>query len=205
MATNFFLIRHGLTFWNHEHRYQGHTDIELNNEGIRQAQTLKKRFAMEKFDAIYSSDLKRALKTAEIINEIHQLPIQISSELREINFGVWEAHTYRELERDYPELLKIWLTKPELLHIPQGESFAMVRDRAVKLIRNIVLQYSNSTVAVITHGGTIAALICGLLGLSLDNIRKYKHNNAAVTLLTITQDKVILKLFNDLSHLENYS
>lgn len=201
MTTKIFLIRHGATFWNHEHRYQGHTDIELNREGIKQAQALKKRFSTETLDAIYSSDLQRALRTAEIINETHNLSVQICPALKEINFGAWEGLTYQDIEKRYPQHLKIWLEKPYLLHIPQGESFYMVRDRATEAIKAIAGKYPNGSVAVVSHGVTIAAVLCGVQDIQLDKIQDYKNKNASVSILTIDNknNDVSLNMLNDFS------
>jgi len=133
MSNSLILIRHGLTIWNHEFRYQGHTDIELSEEGVKQAQALQKRLAGEKLDAIYSSDLSRAVQTASIIAKPHRLELITDSRLREVNFGVWEGLNFKEIESRYPDLLKTWLEAPHNLEIPQGETFMAMHDRALTL------------------------------------------------------------------------
>ncbi len=202
MATKIFLIRHGLTLWNHEHRYQGHTDIELSEEGIKQAVALKKRFMNTELQAIYSSDLQRAVKTAEIINEAHQLPLQLFPELREINFGKWEGLTYEQIEKQYPQQLKGWITNPHLIKIPDGECLTMVQERAMRIMRYIGSEHPEGSLIVIAHGVIIATIICGFLRLSVEKMKDYKQDNTAVAMMTIEGNKASLDLFNDLSHLE---
>lgn len=201
MAIRLILVRHGITYWNYESRYQGHTDIELHPEGIKQACALQKKFAVEKLDAIYSSDLKRAVQTASIIAEPHDLKIKTVPALREINFGEWEGLTYYDIEKKYPKLLKVWLETPHLLEIPQGESFEILRDRAVAGVKKILASQQKGTIAIVTHGGTIAALVCGLLNEPLANMWHYKQKNTAVTILAIREGQVTIESLNDVSHL----
>ena len=195
------LIRHGTTYWNNLFRYQGHTDIELNEEGIEQARAVKNRIAQYQLKAIYSSDLSRAVQTAQIIAAPHKLPVQTYPELREINFGVWEGLTYRDLEQHYPELLKTWLEAPHLLDVPGGETFAQVQERAMKCICEIVRFHPQGNIAVVAHGGTIAALICGLLNEPISGMWKYRQKNASLTTFLIENKEFILETVNDVTHL----
>lgn len=201
MKARLFLVRHGHTLWNHEMRYQGHTDIELSVEGIAQAQALRDRLCCEDFAAIYSSDLSRAYETARIINEIHQMDIIIQPAFKEINFGVWEGLTYQDLLDRFPEEVSVWQKTPHLLKIDRGESFGELRDRALSAIREIMSAYISGNVLLVSHGGTIAALICGLLEEPLDKMWTYKQKNAAVNIISFSGGKAQLELLNDTSHL----
>ena len=192
MPSRLIFVRHGLTIWNYEFRYQGHTDIELSEEGITQARALQKRLSTEKPSAIYSSDLRRAWQTAQIVAQAFCLPVNILPELREINFGIWEGLTYHDLEKNYPELLKTWLETPDKLIIPGGETFAIVQERALKVVKEIAQQYPNDTVIIVTHG---------LQGETLRNMWKYRHGNTAVTILSVDKNRTIVEILNDTSHL----
>jgi len=92
-VTKIILVRHGQTLWNNIGKYQGHTDVPLSKTGIEQASKVAKRLKNDKITAIYSSDLKRAKQTAEIIALEHNLPVITNTRFREINFGVWEGKT----------------------------------------------------------------------------------------------------------------
>jgi len=202
MTVRLILIRHGLTLWNHELRYQGHTDTKLSSDGIRQALALRERIRDEKLTAIFSSDLARAVETAKIIAAPHRLEVQINPLLREINFGVWEGLTYQDIERDYPEQLKIWRDAPHLLTVERAETFAELKERALKGLQEILSAYPTGNIAVVTHGGTIAAMLCGLLNEPLSNMWKYRQKNAAINIVVIKGKEVALELMNDTSHLE---
>lgn len=201
MIQRLILVRHGLTNWNHEFRYQGHTDIELNPEGVKQAHALKERIKDEKITAIYSSDLKRAMETARIIAEPHKIEVIPNPLFKEINFGVWEGRTYQELQKEYPQQLKIWLESPHLLRIENAETFSELQDRAMLGLKGVLSQHPSGTIVIVTHGGVIAALICGLFNEHINNMWKYKQKNASLNILVFQEDRVEIGLLNDISHL----
>lgn len=203
MSTRLIFVRHGVTEWNHLHRYQGHTDINLSEEGIQQALLLQKRMTREKIDTVISSDLSRSYQTAQIIAEPHGLKVQIYPALKEINFGLWEGLTYQQIEKDYPDLLKIWLERPHELLIPKGESFNNVKDRSVECIKEILKSKVGDTILTVTHGGTLAALICGLLDQPLLRMWDYRHKNTAITEIEAYNGKFRLTTVNDTSHLDS--
>lgn len=203
MTRRIFLIRHGLTLWNHEFRYQGHTDIELSPEGRAQAQALQQRLQQENINAIYSSNLRRALETAEIINEPHKLEIKINPLFKEINFGIWEGLTYKDLQINYPEQLKIWTETPHLLKLEKGETFSELRDRSIMGMQEVLSLHKEGNIIVVSHGGTIASLICGLLQEPLVKMWEYKQKNAALNILQVNDEGITIEMLNDTSHLEN--
>ena len=201
--TRLIFIRHGQTMWNDLGRYQGHTDIPLNKTGIEQAQKVAKRLGKEKVSAIYASDLLRAKQTAEIIGLEFNLPVTLSENLREINFGVWEGKTYKEIELQYPELLNIWLSDPTKLQIPNGETFSQLQTRAWASISDIINMNKNKTVVVVSHGGTISTIICQILNINLKNLWQIKLNNSAVSIVDFyDQNKGVITLLNDTYHLQ---
>lgn len=103
-----YLVRHGETVFNLEGRIQGHSDSPLTPLGIKQAKAIGKRLAFEKFDAIYSSDLGRALATAELIAAHHDQPIQTTQLIREANFDKVQGLTQKEFQERYPEDYRKW-------------------------------------------------------------------------------------------------
>src|SRR5512133_2359968 len=100
--TNFTLVRHGQTDWNVARRYQGQQDIPLNAEGLQQARTLALFMKEETFDVIYSSDLQRAMQTAQILQEGREATVTADARLREIAFGEWEGKCHDDLRTAFP-------------------------------------------------------------------------------------------------------
>lgn len=199
--TKVILVRHGLTTWNREFRYQGHADIPLSEEGCQQAEKLGKRLATEKIAVVYASDLGRATHTAKVIADQHQLSVNLLPALREINFGLWEGKTYPELSKDYNETVRELFTTPADLQIPQGETFRQVKERAYAAILDIVQKHPEETIAVVSHGGTIRAILCAVLDLDLNKLWNIKQDNTAVNVLEFYENKALVALLNDTHHL----
>jgi broad specificity phosphatase PhoE len=100
----FCLVRHGQTDWNLEGRYQGQSDVPLNQTGRAEAQSLAGRLKGKSFAAIYTSDLQRARETAEIMAEVLTLPVTLEPLLREINQGEWEGQFVEAIKARFAEL-----------------------------------------------------------------------------------------------------
>lgn len=199
--TRIYLVRHGQTLWNNASRYQGHTDIELSDTGRKQANALAKRLAKEEINAIYSSDLKRALETAIILAAPHNLPVQTLQELREINFGVWEGLTFEEIRAKYQELADRWHKLPATVRIPGGETFEEVKERAYRIILKLAQKHNPGTIVVVTHGGTIRAIICALLGIDLNHAFRIRQDNGSLNIIEFYEDWGVLCLLNDTTHI----
>lgn len=195
-------VRHGQTTWNDLGVYQGHTDIPLNEIGFKQGAKVAQRLKKEKVAAIYSSDLLRARQTAELIAEEHNLTVITMPEFREIHFGVWEGKSYKDINKLYPEMLKIWLTDPKNLKIPEGETFPEMLARAWQGLTKILLNHKNETVIIVAHGGTIGALLCSILDMDLKNLWRIRQGNTGITIVEFYEDKGVLTLFNDTYHLQ---
>lgn len=200
--TKLLLVRHGQTLWNHIARYQGHSDIELSDTGRNQAKLLADRLANESLQAVYASDLKRALETASIIAEPHGLPVQTLSGLREISFGAWEGLTYQEIKTRYRDIADSWHAAPGEVQIPGGESFQELTARANSAIMDLVNRHDSATIAVVAHGGTIRAIICALLGIDLNNLFRIRQDNGALNIIDYYEGYGILGLLNDTHHFE---
>jgi alpha-ribazole phosphatase len=203
--TKILIIRHGQTIWNHVARYQGHTDTPLNDTGHLQAKLLSLRLAAEPLQAVYASDLQRALETARFIAEPHGLAVQALPQLREINFGAWEGLTYQEIKARYSDLADIYHSSPGKLRIPEGESFQELMERAYGAMTDLVGRHDSSTIAVVTHGGTIRAIICKLLGIDLNHLNQIRQDNAALNVIDYYGEYGILSLLNDTYHLRSES
>jgi alpha-ribazole phosphatase len=200
--TKVIFIRHGQTFWNKEKKYQGHTDISLNETGFKQAELVGKRLAGEKINAIYCSDLLRACQTAECIAQHHALPIIRKKELREINFGVWEGLTYHEIMETWPQILSTMYSQPGETCPPQGESFDKVRQRVMRALQQCITKHQNETIVIVSHGGTMRVILCAALGIGLDKMWFITQDSTAINIIQYFDHQVMVSLVNDTCHLK---
>ncbi len=156
-----YFVRHGETDWNVQTRTQGHTDIPLNANGEAQAHELKEKLQDVKFDAIYSSDLQRARRTAEIITLERDIAVQSTKLLRERNYGVLEGKTKSEIEIIINDLLaKLTEAEKRTARLfPEQENDEEVVNRVVTFMREIAIANPGKTVLLISHGGIIRELL----------------------------------------------
>ena len=195
------LVRHGETKWNVEEVFRGRIDIELSKTGIRQAELLAEHLSHSKIDAIYSSPLKRALRTAEMIATYHRLDVEIDSGLIDFNFGEWQGLTINEVKDKYKSLYAEWVENPHRVKIPGGESLNDVRSRASGLVGNIIAKYEG-TVVLVAHRVVNKVLILGLLGLDNSHFWNIKQDTCGITTFTYENGRFILTQHNDTSHLK---
>ncbi len=176
--TRLTLVRHGQTDWNLARRYQGQKDILLNVEGLRQAQLLAGQLANEPFDVIYSSDLQRALQTAQVLHQGRNIPLRTDIRLREICFGDWEGEVFSEMFAKYPERFALSRSDPGVVMAPGGESVAQVAARTSSFADEISTLYPAGRVLIVTHGMALATLVCRANGVPLTEAHKMVPENA---------------------------
>jgi broad specificity phosphatase PhoE len=200
--TKVILVRHGETEWNRIRRIQGSaSDTPLSENGIHQAEGLGQRLKAEKIDAIYSSPLQRAMKTALAIAKYHYLEVTPLSELKEIDAGELEGVLAAELKIRFDELICQSGPNKGMLRIPGGESVLDVQKRSWETIENIYRQHSEGTVVVVSHYFVIMTIVCRVLNLPLSEIIRLRLSNGTVTTFTLDGDNgPRLELFNDSCH-----
>jgi broad specificity phosphatase PhoE len=203
MPTTFYLIRHGETDWNLNARWQGHTDIPLNEDGRAQAQRLAARLRAEgaRFDGIFSSDLQRAWETASITGTALGLaPLPLPA-LREINVGSWSGLTSTEVRAHDAEAYERYKSGED---VPRGggERFLDLYTRVVAAIEQLAQQQPGRTLAIFTHGGPVRAL---LMHAARDKhgleVRHVPIGNASISLLIGDRTGWELGSINDVAHL----
>lgn len=194
-----FLVRHGKTSGK-DSVYLGHTDVPLNREGLRQAETLMFRLTPEKFTAIYSSDLSRSRKTAELISFPHNLEVSVFPELRELNFGQGEGRSFEEIRKLYPAECQSWFVSPDFA-LPGGESLINLAERLKSFIDLLAKASAEDRILIVSHKGVIRTLVCILIGLKLKDYWKISIDPASITIVDTYQEGAILQLLNDTSHL----
>lgn len=167
--TTLYLVRHGETDWNRDHRVQGHADPPLNETGRAQARDLGARLAGIEFAAAYSSDLQRARQTAEILLDGRDLALNLRPSLRERFLGRWEGHLTSELATLDPEAWRVWLADARDTAPHGGETEDELECRALAAVEKIATAHPTAPVLVVSHGGTLRAILRGWLGHDVHN------------------------------------
>lgn len=156
-----YLVRHGETEWNVSKTIQGQRDIPLNQKGEVQARQLRDKLKAIHFDAVYSSDLIRARRTAEILNMERELAIATTQALRERSFGLYEGKPMNEAHARLYELLEKYKSHPHLVESRVETNEQMV-SRAIIFMREISIAHPGKTVLVVSHGGLMRTLLLHL-------------------------------------------
>ena len=163
------LLRHGQTDYNVEGRMQGHLDSHLTTAGHDQAAAAAPVLAELAPDRIVSSDLRRAVDTAEVVGSACGLPVKFDPRLRETHLGRWQGHTVAEIDRHYPGAIASWRSDPDWAP-PGGESRVAVVARSRPVVDELDSEFADSTdrsetALLVAHGGLIAGLVTGLMEL----------------------------------------
>ncbi len=194
------LIRHGETDYNLHRRYCGFSNPPLNDKGRQQAKILATKLEGVRIDKIYSSDLKRASETAQII--FRNSPIEKVADFREVNFGLFEGLKYEQIIEKYPKLYGNWIDILPKIKIPKGEGLKDLSKRVKKRLFSILSRHKDKTIALITHGGPIRVILCDALKKDLKAFWQIEQESAALNIIEYSQESspVIVKM-NDVSHL----
>jgi len=195
------LVRHGITESNSARKFAGYSDVELSAAGHRQVERLRDRLVDDKIDAVYSSDLRRALVTAEVISSGHKVDIVTCPELREVNYGNVEGLTFEEISRLYPEVAESLTNFSLRLRFPGGEDFEGFIERASKFLDKLKRHTPSQTMLIVSHGGPLRVLVCCLLGIDLGHWRQIRFDNASLSIVETSPRGAIISLLNDTSHL----
>lgn len=192
------LVRHGETG---SLKYNGVTDAPLNQKGRLQAELIKRRVEKEPISKIYTSDLSRALETARIINLPHGVDLEISADLREINFGLWEGLSFSEISSCHKEQFGRWMKEAIDFRFPEGETLGEVRQRVIGVLTRIRAENSGENIAMVGHGGPIKIILCEALSLGLSNFWKISLDQGSISVVELGEESQVVVLINDTCHL----
>ncbi len=142
----------------------GHSDPPINARGQEQLLELTAQLAAHPFDAIYSSDLRRAVQTATSLAAAFAVPCTISRDLREIDFGSWDGLTWTQIESTDPDYARRWVDAFPHLSAPDGELFTDFEHRVLEEVEHILAVAANKRLAVVTHAGAMRVVLHSLLG-----------------------------------------
>lgn len=203
MKITLYIVRHGQTVDNLENRIQGHSDSPLTPLGIKQAEAIAERLASERFDAIYSSDLGRAVATAGVIAAKHDLPVRTTELLRELNLGVAQGMTAREFADQYPEEYRLWSTYAVKHRPPGAESIESLTERCREFVEQVLRDHKDGErLVAVGHSGSQRGLVCAALSLPVEYYKGLSVANAALSIVDLG-DRPTLRLYNDTCHLDN--
>lgn len=191
--TRIILVRHGITEWNEKELVQGLSDIELSQSGLKQARKVATRLARMKFDFIYSSPLKRASETAEIIARHHNCKIIHTSLLIERNMG--------ELEGKCVEGLYEYWNNPRK-RPRNGENIYDIRKRISPFLDSLLKKHKGKTILIVSHGTTAKVMLCHLTGIPLSKSFVFRLANTSITEVELGNHGPRVVRLNDHSHLE---
>jgi len=199
--TRLLVIRHGETVSNQAGRFQGQADSPLSPAGTAQSEALAARLARAGLAAIYSSDLGRAMHTAQLIAAAAGLSLQIDARLRERHLGVFQGLTADEAASQHPDANAAFRRGDPDFVLPQGESMRQSLLRFCACCDELALHHAGSTIALVTHGGVMSTFLRHVLGLPLDAPRRYKRLNASINAFVREQGKWFLESWGDTAHL----
>lgn len=201
--TELYLIRHCEAMGNVGRIFQGSTDCDISEIGASQLEFLAERFKNIHLDAVYSSPLIRAMKTAQAVAEPKGLKVIPVQDLREMHGGVVEGKPFKAVFDNDPELLEIWTNHPQDFAPENGESMRSAYERVYAAVMEIAAANRGKTVAAAAHGGVLRCLLCRLTLGSIDRLKEMNWlDNTAVTLLRFDDDLTPQVVFtNDTSHL----
>ncbi len=204
MSRLLLLVRHGITDWNRQGRFQGHADPPLDAQGRRQAALLAARLARDPLrpTRIVSSSLARARQTAEILARgLTGGRLSTDPRLMEIGQGDWEGRTHAELERDDAERYAAWRSRADGHQPPGAEPLQAVRERALACLAELEPGLDGGPICLVSHGGTLRLLARELLGLQLRQAWGLDLDNASLSVLERLQEGWGLRTWNDMAHL----
>ena len=202
--TKVYLIRHAEAEGNYYRRIQGHWDGRITALGMRQIDALAERMKDVHIDALYSSDLSRTKTTAQAILKYHDLELHTDVRLREVCMGVWEGRSWGDVMHDDPVQYSNFSNDPANWQVEGGESWDHLQHRIYDAILDIAARHDGQTIAIVSHGTAIRALMCLLQGVGSSDIHTVRHgDNTCVTLLDVTKDGMKVEYACDNSHLSD--
>jgi broad specificity phosphatase PhoE len=195
-------IRHGETEWNIQSREMGQLDSPLTDRGVLQARAIAKRLSGCRFDALYCSDLGRAIRTAEIISSATGIAPLPDPGLRERNMGIFQGLTRAEMISTFPQEYSDYRRIGHTFRIPNGESAQERLDRSIRVLTGIAIRHADQIVVVVTHGGFLMGFFEHVLGMASGNGWRFKRQNAAFNCFEYVEGKWRLETWNETSHLD---
>lgn len=183
MSTVVYLVRHGAVVGAETRRFIGHLDVPLSPHGEHQVAAVARRLAAVPLVAVYSSDLVRTRRSADLVAAPHGLrPIALAG-LREFAMGQWEGLTAEEIRALAPDAFAAWMADVGRFQFPGGENLDQVATRSWAAFEDIVAAHEGQRVAIVAHGGSLRTILCRALGMGLDRLLALGQDYAGLSML----------------------
>lgn len=199
-----FIIRHGESTWNSRGIIQGNRNPHLSQKGRKQARLLARYLESCRLERIFSSNLRRAYQTAEIVAQRLNLPVEKMPQLKEIGLGIWQGKTLRGLDAKQKRLYERWVKAPSKVKVPGAEDIEVFTRRICQAF-NMIIQSADEfeNVAVVTHGGAICAFLSYVLKADIDRLLvSVLLDNAGVSVIEVFEKKYFwVRAINYTAHL----
>ncbi len=198
-----FLCRHGQSEYNAKRIIQGHIDTDLTPKGFVQARLTGERLKDENIERIFSSDLRRAYKTALVIGDVLGIDVEVDKRIREMHFGEWEGRAYEHIFTYNLDHWQNWLKNPVACPLPSQEDIEEFKSRIASFWK-FLLDINQKNILIVGHGGSIQGLICYATGLGFEHLWGLIHSNTGLTLLEIDESNltVQIKYINEDFHVD---
>lgn len=200
--TRIIIVRHGRTEWNRVERFRGRADIGLDEVGMKQAEAAAKRIGELPISAIYSSPLRRAVTTAELIAGPLGLNVQLMPGIVDIDYGAWQGLSTEDVVAKDGNLYSQWIESPDKVKFPGGESFTEVRERAASTVNDLIQQHIKETFVLVSHKVICQILILSLLGLESSHFWQITQDVCAMNLFEVRGGVPSALFLNDTCHLD---
>jgi len=196
--TRLLLIRHGRSVWNAQGRIQGRADPPLDELGREQARRLAERLRQEAVVALYTSPLRRAQETADIIGRALDVPVVPDERLQEYDVGDIAGLTWEQVVERYPDVAHRWAEAQEELGIPGEEGHGPFRARVVAAFGDIVSRHADGPVGVVAHGGTLGTYLNHLIGLQT-RASPFRFDNGSLSVVEANPVRPRIVLLNSVT------
>ncbi len=196
-TTRLYLIRHGQVVNHHELRYNGHFDVDITDIGVLQMENIAAYLVKEPITAIYSSDLQRATKGAEIIGGALELkPVKVHA-FRELHLGRWEGLTREEGAAKFPEEADFRFRDLAHTRVKDGENLHDLKVRVIPALNEILSNHNSEHVTLVAHGGVNRVILCEAMGLPMENFFKIEQDYGCLNVIDYFDDGIkVVKLLN---------
>jgi len=203
MSLILYLLRHGQTELSREDNFCGAgLDPELTQQGWEMAEAFTTAYSSKAWSAIYSSDLRRSLVTAQLFSEAVGKTVEVREDLREIHYGKWEGLTKEKVAKEYHDDYISWLADPAWHAPTAGEPAVSIARRALRVVEEIKQQFEHGNVLIVSHKATIRIVLCGLLDIDVGRFRyRLVCPVGSVSVVEFTSQGPLLHTLADRSHL----